>query len=108
MSLDVDLTCSHCGTSVFDANITHNLGAMAQAAGIYMAVWRPDEAGHQTAGEIVEPLKRGLRWLRAHPAEARKHEPENHWGTYDDFVPWLERYLAACEKHPTAKISVCR
>lgn len=27
----------------YSANITHNLGNMAQAAGIYHPVWRPEE-----------------------------------------------------------------
>jgi hypothetical protein len=30
----------------------------------------------------------------------RALEPENKWGTYDNFVPWVERYLAACEEYP--------
>jgi hypothetical protein len=30
---------------VFDANITHNLNKMADAAGIYEACWRPEEIG---------------------------------------------------------------
>jgi hypothetical protein len=30
---------------VFDYNITHNLGEMAKAAGIYMELWRPEEIG---------------------------------------------------------------
>lgn len=29
----------------YHANITHNLGKMAEAAGIYHALWRPDEIG---------------------------------------------------------------
>ena len=41
MSLDIDLieTSPH---SVFDANITHNLGKMAGEAGIYEALWHPE------------------------------------------------------------------
>ena len=44
MSLDVYLTDAE-GREVFSANITHNLGAMAKEAGIYMHLWRPDELG---------------------------------------------------------------
>ena len=29
--------------SIDDFNITHNLGSMAAAAGIYKALWRPEE-----------------------------------------------------------------
>jgi len=44
MSLDVYLMKTM-PTSVYDANITHNLGAMAEAAGIYKHLWRPEEIG---------------------------------------------------------------
>ncbi len=30
---------------VYSANITHNLGEMADKAGIYYALWRPEEKG---------------------------------------------------------------
>ena len=30
---------------VYSANITHNLGGMADEAGIYEALWRPEEVG---------------------------------------------------------------
>ena len=42
MSLDVWLNAV-VKTQVFSANITHNLGKMADEAGIYKALWRPDE-----------------------------------------------------------------
>lgn len=29
-------------TCIFSANITHNLNAMAEAAGIYKHLWRPE------------------------------------------------------------------
>jgi len=32
----------------------------------------------------------------------------NGWGLYEDFVPWIERYLAACEEYPEAIIRVSR
>ena len=45
MSLDVCLktdVCPFCkvGDYVYQANITHNLGKMAEEAGIYKALWR--------------------------------------------------------------------
>jgi hypothetical protein len=114
MSLDVWLTdgvCGHCGrggVTLFDANVTHNLSAMAEAAGIYKALWRPEELGITKAGQLVEPLKSGLAWLKANEAEARTHDSPNGWGLYVHFVPWVERYLAACEKYPDATIGVSR
>lgn len=32
----------------------------------------------------------------------------NGWGTYDDFVQWLKKYLEACREHPEAKIRARR
>lgn len=114
MSLDVYLTlpaCEHCGrgeTQVYSANITHNLNAMAEAAGIYRELWRPDDLEAGSAGDIIPALRRGLEWLRANETEARKHDAPNGWGMYEHFVPFVEQYLAACETNPRAKVSVWR
>lgn len=34
--------------------------------------------------------------------------PENGWGRYCDFVPWLEAYLQACIDNPEADVEVWR
>lgn len=44
MSLDVCLKGKN-GETLYSRNITHNLGRMAQAAGIYECLWRPEEHG---------------------------------------------------------------
>lgn len=92
----------------FEANITHNLNKMADAAGIYKAVWRPEELGLTKAGEIVQLLREGIEKLEAEPERFKQFEPSNKWGTYDDFVPWLKDYLEACEKYPDATIRISR
>lgn len=44
MSLDVYLSKEVTEErTVFSANITHNLGEMADKAGIYKALWRPED-----------------------------------------------------------------
>jgi len=91
-----------------NANITHNLGAMAYAAGIYKALWRPEEIEVTIAAQLISPLTDGLNWLRANETEARKHDAPNGWGLYEHFVPFVEKYLAACAAHPTALVSVSR
>jgi hypothetical protein len=113
MSLDVSLLtecCDKCGRSDegYSANITHNLGKMAKAAGIYKACWRPEEIDAATAQDITPLLKKGLKWLKEHPDEAQQYNSPNGWGTYEHFVPWVEAYLEACKKDPTAKIEVSR
>lgn len=113
MSLDVYLTledCPHChrGEQVYSANITHNLNAMAQAAGIYEPLWHPEEIGATRAKHLLERLRVGLAWLKANEKLARVHDAPNGWGLYQHFVPWVEKYLAACEAYPEAIVTVSR
>lgn len=113
MSLDIYLTtepCPTCGRAetVFDANITHNLGHMARVAGVYDCVWRPDENGIERALELIEPLRAGIAAMKDDPDRFRVFDSPNGWGLYENFLPWLEKLLEACEKHPTAHIAVSR
>lgn len=93
---------------VYSANITHNLGRMADQADIYMALWRPDEIGIKTAAQLIDPLRAGLERLQADPDHFKSFNPENGWGDYDGLVSWVARYLHACEEYPDAEISVSR
>lgn len=93
---------------VYSDNITHNLTAMAEAAGIYRELWRPEEIGITKAAQLIEPLKAGLVKLKANPAEYEKHDAPNGWGQYKNFVPFVENYLAACEQYPDADVRVWR
>lgn len=107
MSLDVTLVAVR-KTSVYDANITHNLGAMADAAGIYKCLWRPEEIGIAKASELIKPLREGLAKLEADPEKFKTHNSPNGWGMYEHFVPFVRNYLAACEENPDAEIEVSR
>lgn len=93
---------------VFDANITHNLGDMAYEAGIYHALWRPEEVNAVYAKDIVSVLKEGIEAMKQDPERFKKYDADNGWGTYDDFLPWLERVKKACIENPNAKIRVHR
>jgi hypothetical protein len=106
MSLDVYLTVVR-PTEVYWANITHNLNKMAEAAGIYEVLWRPEEIGITQAGQLIEPLSVGLKKLKADPMYYSQFNAVNGWGTYD-FVPFVEKYLEACRANPDAKVSVWR
>ena len=103
MSLDITLKAMRF-TEVFDANITHNLGEMATEAGIYFHLWRPDEIGIKKAIDLIQPLEKGLALMKAEPERFKKFNPSNGWGSYDRFIPWVERYIAACKKNPDAEI----
>jgi hypothetical protein len=121
---------------VFSANVTHNLGSMADHVGIYYALWRPEELMDEQlatriraledakkydeawelrkqlptphASDIIPLLEQGLEKLRTDRVGCLGHEPENRWGTYDGFVPWVEKYLAACREYPNARVRVSR
>lgn len=107
MSLDVTLEETK-PCEVYWSNITHNLGNMAKAAGIYMHLWRPDELGITKASELIGPLTEGLALLKSDPEKFKKYDSPNGWGLYENFVPWVEKYLAACIEHPDATVSVSR
>lgn len=111
MSLDIDLiACDQDGNEILahDANITHNLGPMAEAAGIYKALWRPEECGVSKACDLIVPLTLGVAKMESEPDAYRAHDSPNGWGLYDNFLPWLKELLAACQKYPSAKVYVSR
>lgn len=125
MSLDISLVgpekevpciCCGCGNEhtkeerekFYDGNITHNLGAMAEAAGIYKLLWRPEELGITKAGQIIDPLRSGVELLNSDPERFKKFNPSNGWGSYESLLAFAATYLAKCSIHPEAEISVCR
>ena len=93
---------------LYSGNITHNLGTMADEAGIYYAMWRPEEIGKTKAEDIIELLEKGLDDLKSRPEHFKKFDSPNGWGMYKHFVPFVEEYLDACKKYPTAIINVSR
>lgn len=93
---------------VYFRNITHNLSEMANDAGIYGCLWRPEENGIGKASQLIEPLRNGLALLESDPDRFRKFDPENGWGEYGDLVEFVRDYLKACEEHPDAEVRVSR
>lgn len=107
MSLDVSLIALR-PVEVFDYNITHNLAAMAIAAGIYKHLWRPDELGITRAVYLIEPLEAGLATIIASRESLEKLNPENGWGDYNNLLQFVANYLEACKGNPDAEIRVSR
>ena len=107
MSLDVYLEVV-APVEVYWDNITHNMGKMADAAGIYQHLWRPEELGITTAAELIAPLRAGLENLSARPEYFKKFNPENKWGAYEGFVRFVSNYLIACIDNPLATIRISR
>ena len=108
LSYDEGKTYTEDNEQVYWANITHNLNKMADEAGIYEALWRPEEIGKTKASEIVELLEKGLADLKARPEHFKKFNSPNGWGMYENFVPFVEKYLEACKDYPDAIIEVSR
>lgn len=128
ISYDAGKTLIEENETVYDANITHNLGLMADKAGIYEALWRPHrlkkgynipesendkeykfESENETrAKEIIPHLKRGLKDLKKRPEYYEQFNSSNGWGMYQHFVPFVEKYLNACMEFPDAIVEVDR
>lgn len=94
--------------TVYHANITHNLNRMADEAGIYQCLWRPEEIGITKAAQLIQPLREGLAMMKADPARFEQYNAPNGWGRYVHFVRWIEQYLQACEENPDADVSASR
>ena len=118
-----DLKC------VYDSNITHNLGTLAQKANLYDALWRPyllhkefdpkwlDDNELECAFEgqyivyakdIIPSIEEGLKDLKRKPEYFEQFNSPNGRGMYENFVPFVEKYLTACKEYPEAIVKVSR
>lgn len=107
MSLDVYLMAER-PTEIYSRNITHNLTTMAAEAGIYEALWRPEEIGITKAGDLVERLRAGLDLLMNEPDRFKAMNPPNGWGNYEGLVEFVTEYLHACQENRDAEVCVSR
>jgi len=111
MSLDIDLkdpTATYETESLYSGNITHNLGKMANKAGIYKALWRPEEINAKYAKDIIKIVEKGLADLKERPEYFELFNSPNGWGMYEHFVPFVEKYLEALKEYPGAEIYISR
>ena len=46
--------------------------------------------------------------MKSDPERFEQFNSPNGWGLYEHFIPWIERYLEACEANPDATVSVSR
>ena len=113
---------------LYSSNITHNLGEMAEAAGLYKALWRPyqlkegyniteddyhveyvfEVANPVKANEIIPIIEKGLEDMKARPEHYETFNSENGWGMYEHFVPWIEKYLEALKEYPESFVECDR
>lgn len=117
MSLDVDLMVTK-PSSVWNYNITHNLGEMARAVVVdpdleeqltlYHVLWRPEEYDLHLAHEISDYLNVGYQMLVADPIRYKAMNPENGWGSYEGLCRFVYEYRNACWDNPFAELRVSR
>ena len=109
-------SCAECGNehetkfaeTLYEGNITHNLNKMAKEAGIYTHLWEPEKLKIVKAKDLIEPLKVGLELLKSNSEHFEKFNSPNGWGLYENFVPFVEEYLTACNEFPNSIIRVDR
>lgn len=114
--VEVECVCSDCGHShmkphkevLFFANITHNLNKMAVEAGIYEALWNPDEIRINNAHQLIPLLEHGLMELENDPDRFSTLNPPNGWGSYEGLIKFVKKYLSACRENPDATVRVWR
>lgn len=107
MSLDISLVIKTRSSEfkVWEANITSNLVRMADAAGLYNALWQTsDNDGVTTAEQLTPLLRHAIDSMLENPAYYKVHDNVNNWGTYEEFLPWLKKLLKVCRKFPEAQI----
>ena len=81
---------------------------MADEAGIYKHLWRPEEIGITHSRQLISPLRIGLFNLKADPDRFRVFNPENGWGSYETLVNFVEEYLTTCVENPDAEVHADR
>jgi hypothetical protein len=128
VSYDGGKTLEEKKEDLYSSNITHNLGKMANKAGIYEALWRPyqlkegynipdgdhdaeykfEEANPVRAYEIIPVIEKGLEDMIARPAHYKTFDSPNGWGMYVHFVPFIEEYLEALKKYPESFVECDR
>ena len=96
------------GEELWSANITHNLGRMARESGFYQELWRQEEIPIIKASQLIEPLRAGIARLKERPKYYKQFDAPNGWGTYEQFLPWLDELLSACATWPHADVHTCR
>ena len=134
MSLDFylkDPTATYNVKDLFERNITHNLNKMAKECNLYSALWRPwrlhtdfknkwinlktDRFGNNSeyrfasitkmySYDIVEYVKDGLIKLKEDPEYFKTFNAPNGYGTYDNFVKFVEDCYKALLDYPNALV----
>lgn len=95
-------------TTVYSDSITHNVVPMAQKAGIYRMVWRPEEAGISVAKELIDPLEKAVKDMINNRGDYVALSPANSLVSYEEFLGFLVRLADNCKRNPQASVTASR
>jgi hypothetical protein len=87
---------------VFSMNITSNLDKMAKAAGFYQELWHL--SGIKTCEDLLPYIEAGLGELKMKPNVYKQYSASNGWGTYEQFIDWLEKLISNLKIDPKAEL----
>ena len=87
--------------SIFDENITHNLGTMAkevktgkEGTSLYDLLWHPYESGFPiVTDEYIELVDNGLDYLKKNRKMLEKYNPPNGWGSYSGLLDFTKNLV---------------
>jgi len=106
-----DVDCGNDNTRrayVYENNITHNLGKMATASGLYHLLWKPNENEFFLAKDLIEGLEKGIYTLKQTPRHFTQFEPSNGWGNYNNLLDFATSVHIACTEYPELRIEASR
>lgn len=87
--------------AIFDENITHNLGRMAENIygdnySLYTLLWRPEEKGFTKVNKCyIENISECLAYMLIHRKELEQYNPENGWGNYEGLLRFVTKLAYA-------------
>jgi len=105
---DVDTGGEQLEVEAFELNITHNLTGMADEAGLYECIWRPEGSLYKTAYDILPRLLDGIEYMENNREKLELLNPKNGWGSYYILLNSAKAYAEACAKYPKASIHAWR
>lgn len=88
---------------VYNIGISHNLVPMAKSVNLYNPLWKGEDITE--ALDLINPVTRAIVLLKECPNQYRRLQAKNKWGTYDQFIEFLQNLLKALIEYPHAKVN---
>lgn len=113
MSYDIDLVidtgAGRMATAAEIGNYTWNCRPMFEAAAAdkYPEIQSPHDLIGKTGAEALPILAHIVSRMEADPATYEAMNPDNGWGSYKTWLPFLRKWRDACAEHPATIVNVC-